>query len=44
MTSRLGCQAKIHGDIEVEISEESFQAFQDEHPDEKQRALKLRTL
>lgn len=42
MTSRLGCQAKIHGDIEVEISEESFQAFQDEHPEEKQRALDLR--
>ena len=32
MTSRLGCQAKIHGDIEVEISDESFEAFLDEHP------------
>ncbi len=42
MTSRLGCQAKINGDIAVEISDESFQAFQDEHPDEKQRALSLR--
>jgi 2Fe-2S ferredoxin len=41
-TPRLGCQAKVHGDIEVEISGESFQAFLDEHPDEKQRALALR--
>lgn len=41
-TSRLGCQAKVHGDIEVEISGESFQAFLDEHPDEKQKALALR--
>jgi len=42
MTSRLGCQAKVTGDIDVEISDESFQAFLDEHPDEKQRALALR--
>lgn len=42
MTSRLGCQAKVQGDIDVEITEESFQAFQDEHPDEKDRALALR--
>lgn len=41
-TSRLGCQAKVHGDIEVDISAESFQAFLDEHPDEKGRALALR--
>ena len=41
-TSRLGCQAKVHGDIEIEISGESFQAFLDEHPDEKERALQLR--
>ena len=41
-TSRLGCQAKVHDDIEVEISGESFQAFLDEHPDEKARALGLR--
>jgi ferredoxin len=41
-SSRLGCQAKVHGDIEVEISDESFQAFLDEHPDEKERARKLR--
>ena len=45
-SSRLGCQAKIQGgpdaEIEVEISAESFQAFLDEHPDEKERALGLR--
>ena len=45
-SSRLGCQAKIQGGpeavIEVEISTESFQAFLDEHPDEKERALGLR--
>jgi ferredoxin len=40
--SRLGCQAKIEGDIEVEISDESFQAFVDEHPDKKEAAKKLR--
>lgn len=41
-TSRLGCQAKIHGDLEVVISDESFQAFLDEHPQEKERAKALR--
>ena len=41
-TSRLGCQATVHGDIEVEISDESFQAFVDEHPDKKGEAQKLR--
>lgn len=41
-TSRLGCQAKVHGDIEVEISDESFQAFVDEHPENKAQALALR--
>ena len=41
-TSRLGCQAKVNGDIEVEISGESFQAFLDEHADQKERALELR--
>jgi ferredoxin len=40
--SRLGCQAKVHGDIEVEVSDESFQAFLDEHPDHKDEALALR--
>src|SRR5882757_4136348 len=32
MESRLGCQAKIKGDIDVVISDESFSAFLDEHP------------
>jgi len=41
-TSRLGCQAKIEGDIDVEISDESFQAFLDEHPDKKAHAQALR--
>lgn len=41
-TSRLGCQARVHGDIVVEISDESFQAFLDEHPDEAERARVLR--
>lgn len=40
--SRLGCQAKIEGDIAVEISDESFQAFLDENPDDQARALALR--
>jgi 2Fe-2S ferredoxin len=42
-TSRLGCQAKIQGDIAVEISDESFDAFLDEHPQEKEAARALRT-
>jgi len=41
-TSRLGCQARIHGDIEVEISDESFEAFLDEHAAERDAALALR--
>ena len=40
--SRLGCQARVHGDVVVEISDESFQAFLDEHPTEKERAIALR--
>jgi ferredoxin len=40
--SRLGCQAEIKGDVEISISDESFQAFCDEHPDEADRARKLR--
>ena len=42
MTSRLGCQARVEGDISVEISDESFQAFVDEHPQRKDEARKLR--
>lgn len=41
-TSRLGCQAKVRADVEVEISDESYRAFLDEHPDDKARALALR--
>lgn len=42
--SRLGCQARIEqdGELEVEITAESFQAFIDEHPGEKEKAHKLR--
>jgi ferredoxin len=34
-TSRLGCQSKIFrdGDIEVEITRESLDAFENEHPE-----------
>jgi 2Fe-2S ferredoxin len=42
MTSRLGCQAKIRGSIAVEISDESFAAFCDEHPDKRESAEALR--
>jgi 2Fe-2S ferredoxin len=42
MTSRLGCQAKIMGPIAVEISDESLEAFCDEHPEQKAAALALR--
>lgn len=42
MSSRLGCQAKVLGDVEVEISDESFEAFCDEHPDKREQAKALR--
>jgi ferredoxin, 2Fe-2S len=42
MESRLGCQAKIHGDLDVIISDESFEAFLDEHPERAADAKKLR--
>ena len=42
MQSRLGCQAKIQGDLEIVISDESFQAFLDEHPDKAEAAKQLR--
>ena len=42
-TSRLGCQAKISGDIEVVISDESFEAFLDEHPTKAEEAKKKRS-
>jgi 2Fe-2S ferredoxin len=43
MTSRLGCQAKISGNLKIEISDESFSAFCDEHPDKREVALALRS-
>ena len=35
--SRLGCQSKImkDGEIEVEITRESLEAFENEHPDQR---------
>jgi ferredoxin len=42
LQSRLGCQAKISGDVDVIISEESFEAFLDEHPDQAEKAKRLR--
>lgn len=35
LTSRLGCQAKIQGDglIQIRISQESLQAYANEHPE-----------
>lgn len=40
--SRLGCQAKIRGDVAVEISDESFEAFLHEHPQQKEAVRALR--
>jgi 2Fe-2S ferredoxin len=36
-SSRLGCQSKIlrDGEIEVEITRESLEAYENEHPDER---------
>ena len=36
-SSRLGCQSKIvkDGEVEVEITRESLEAFENEHPDER---------
>ena len=42
MNSRLGCQATLHGDVEVVISDESFSAVLDEHPDHAEEAKALR--
>ena len=42
MESRLGCQARVLGDIAVEISDESFNAYLDEHPEGAQNARALR--
>ena len=41
-TSRLGCQSKIEGDgvVEVEISRESLEAYENEHPDTRGKYTK----
>ncbi len=42
-SSRLGCQSKIiaeTGDIEVEITRESLQAFENEHPEHRGKFIK----
>src|SRR5580698_9938259 len=41
-SSRLGCQSKIvkEGEIEVEITRESLEAFENEHPDERGKYTK----
>jgi len=41
-TSRLGCQAKIarDGRLEVEITRESLQAFENEHPEHRGKYVK----
>lgn len=38
-TSRLGCQARIQKDgvVEVEITRESYEAYYNEHPDERKK-------
>jgi ferredoxin, 2Fe-2S len=41
-TSRLGCQSKLlaDGEVEVEITRESLEAFENEHPDERGKYTK----
>jgi 2Fe-2S ferredoxin len=41
-SSRLGCQSRIvnEGTIDVEITRESLEAFENEHPDERGRYTK----
>ena len=41
-TSRLGCQAKIEKDgvVEVEITRESLEAFENEHPEHRGKFVK----
>jgi 2Fe-2S ferredoxin len=41
-TSRLGCQSKIlsEGEIEVEITRESLEAYENEHPDARGKYVK----
>lgn len=41
-TSRLGCQSKFlrDGEVEVEITRESLEAFENEHPEERGKYTK----
>jgi len=41
-TSRLGCQSKVvrDGEIDVEITRESLEAYENEHPDERGKYTK----
>jgi ferredoxin, 2Fe-2S len=43
-SSRLGCQSKIEkdGELEVEITQESLQAFENEHPEARGKFIKRR--
>ncbi len=43
-SSRLGCQSKIEkdGELEVEITLESLQAFENEHPEHRGKFVKRR--
>ena len=45
-TSRLGCQSKIlrEGEIEVEITRESLEAYENEHPDARGKYVKRAAL
>jgi 2Fe-2S ferredoxin len=42
MNSRLGCQAKLlrDGEVEVEITRESLEAFENEHPEARGKFVK----
>ena len=42
MNSRLGCQSKIEraGDVEVEITRESLEAYENEHPEPRGKYIK----
>jgi 2Fe-2S ferredoxin len=42
-SSRLGCQARVvsEGEVRVAISEESFLAFLDGHPEDREHAMQL---
>jgi 2Fe-2S ferredoxin len=45
-SSRLGCQARIEkeGEIDVEISQESLQTYENEHPQDRGKYVRRRAL